>query len=119
MIHEANIGAVAARVLIEDGHAGKTYTLTGPEVLTPHDMVRTIGAAIGRAIQLIELTEAQAREQWRAEGYPDDAIEFFVAVHGNTPPAGYTVVPTVRQVTARPPRTFAQRAAEHVEDFCS
>jgi uncharacterized protein YbjT (DUF2867 family) len=116
-IHEADIGAVAAKVLIEGGHAGKTLTLTGPEVLTPRAMVRTIGAAIGRDLDFVELTETQARERWRAEGYPDEVIEFFVLAHGNTPVEGYTVVPTVEQVTGRPPRTFAHWAAEHADAF--
>lgn len=119
MIHEADIGAVAATALLEDGHAGKTYTLTGPEVLTPPELVRTIGAAIGRPISYVELTEEQAREQWRAAGFPPEHIEFFVMVHGNTPPEGYTVLPTVEQVTGRPARTFAQWAAENAAAFGS
>jgi len=117
MIHEADLGAVAASVLLEDGHAGKTYTLTGPQALTPRELVRTIGAAIGRDIRYIELTEEQAREQWRAASLNKDTIDFFVMVHGNTPPEGYTVIPTVEQVTGRPPRTFAQWAAEHADAF--
>ncbi len=117
MIHEADIGAVAATALLEDGHAGKVYTLTGPEALTPREIVRTIGAAIGREIEYIELTEEQAREQWRAAGFPEEHIDFFVMVHGNTPPEGYTVVPTVEQVTGRPARSFAEWATEHAGDF--
>ena len=117
IVHEADIAAVAASALTEDGHAGKTYTITGPEVLTPRDMVRTIGATIGRDIKFVELTEAEAREEWRAQGFPDEIIEFFVWAHGNTPPIGYTIVPTVEQVTGRAPRTFAQWASEFVEKF--
>jgi uncharacterized protein YbjT (DUF2867 family) len=117
IIHEADIGAVAAAVLSAGGYAGKTLTLTGPEVLTPRAMARTIGEAIGRDIQFTELTEAQAREQWRAAGFPDEVIEFFIWAHGNTPPIGYTVVPTVEQITGRPPLTFAQWAAEHADIF--
>jgi uncharacterized protein YbjT (DUF2867 family) len=118
-IHEGDIGAVAAAVLIAGGQNGRTLTLTGSEVLTPREMVRTIGATIGRDIQFVELTEAQARERWRKAGYPDEVIEFFVWAHGNTPVEGYTVVPTVEQVTGRPPRSFAQWAAEHAEVFRS
>jgi len=117
IVHEADIAAVAASALAADGHAGKTYTITGSEVLTPPEMVQMIAATIGRDIRFIELTEAQAREQWAAEGYPQEFIEFFVWAHGNTPPIGYTVVPTVEQVTGRHALTFAQWAAEHVDDF--
>jgi uncharacterized protein YbjT (DUF2867 family) len=117
MVHEADIAAVAAVALTEDGHGGKTYTITGGEVLTPPEMVRMIGEAMGREVRLIELTEAEAREQWRTEGFPDEVIEFFVWAHGNTPPIGYTVVNTVEQVTGRQPRTFAQWAAENAAKF--
>lgn len=118
MIHEADIGAVAAAVLTQDGHAGKTYTLTGREVLTPPEMVRTIGRVLGRGLQFIKLTEAQAREQWRQAGFSDEVIEFFVWAHSNTPPEGYTVAPTVEQITGHPPRTLAQWVAEHADAFC-
>lgn len=117
MIHEADIGAVAATVLTQGGYAGQTLTLTGPQALTPPEMVQTIGTVLGRTLQLIELSEAQAREQWQQEGYPDDVIDFFVWAHGNTPPEGYTVVPTVEQVTGRPARTLAQWVAENVAAF--
>jgi uncharacterized protein YbjT (DUF2867 family) len=117
MVHEADIAAVAAVALTQDGHGGKTYTITGGEVITPPQMLSIIGATIGREVKLIELTEAQARDQWRAEGYPDEVIDFFVWAHGNTPEIGYTVVPTVEQVTGCSPRTFAQWAAENAEKF--
>jgi uncharacterized protein YbjT (DUF2867 family) len=117
IVHDADIASVAAAALTQDGHGGKTYTITGGEVLTPRMMASTIGKTIDRDIQFIELTEAEARARWQAEGFPPEVIEFFVWAHGNTPPIGYTVVPTVEQVTGRPPRTFAQWVAEHVEDF--
>ena len=117
IVHEADIASVAVTALTEEGHGGKTYPITGGEVQTPRDMVRTIGSAIGRDIRFIELTETEAREQWQAEGHPQQVIDFLVWVYGNTPPIGYTVVPTVEQVTGRPPRTFAQWAAEHANDF--
>jgi uncharacterized protein YbjT (DUF2867 family) len=117
IVHDADIASVAASALTEDGHGGKTYTISGPQVLTPREMVRSIGEAIGRDIEFVELTEAEAREAWAAEGFPPDVIEFFVWAHGNTPPMGYTVVPTVEEVTGRPARTFAQWAREHADEF--
>ncbi len=117
IVHEADIAAVAAVALTEDGHSGKTYWITGGDVLTPVHMTHTLGEALGRDIQLIELTESQAREQWRDQGFPDDVIDFFVWAHGNTPPEGYTVTPTVKQVIGRPPRTFSQWVTEHIDAF--
>jgi uncharacterized protein YbjT (DUF2867 family) len=42
--------AVAAAVLLEDGHVGRAYGLTGPETVTRAERVRLIGEALGRDI---------------------------------------------------------------------
>lgn len=42
-IHEGDVGAVIASVLMNGGHSKKTYTLTGPQVLSPKIQVQVIG----------------------------------------------------------------------------
>ncbi|UOB08998.1 NAD(P)H-binding protein [Streptomyces sp. HP-A2021] len=117
MVHEGDIGAVAAVALTEEGHRGQEYVITGPEVLTVGDKVKTIAEAAGREIALVELTEEQAVEGWRAAGLPEDVIGFLLEAYGNTPEVGRTVAGTVEKVTGRPARTFAQWAAEHADAF--
>jgi uncharacterized protein YbjT (DUF2867 family) len=117
IVHEADIAAVAVAALTQEGHGGQTYTITGPESLTPVQMAQMIAAAAGRAIHFEELTPEEARARWQAQGFPDETIEFFFWVYGNTPEIGYTVVPTVEQVTGRPARSVAQWAAEHADAF--
>ncbi|WP_190200747.1 NmrA family NAD(P)-binding protein [Streptomyces djakartensis] len=117
MVHEGDIGAVAAVALTEEGHGHQEYVITGPEVLTVGDKVATIAAELGRDIALVELTEEQALAQWRAEYLPEDVIGFLLQAYGNTPEVGRTVSGTVEKVTGRPARTFAQWAAEHADSF--
>jgi uncharacterized protein YbjT (DUF2867 family) len=117
IVHEADIAAVTAIALTEEDHAGKCYTITGPEVLTPRKLLCLIGEAIGRNLNFVELSEEEARKGWQEAGFPDEVIEFFVWAHGNTPAIGYTVRPTVEELTGRPARTFAQWASEHAADF--
>jgi uncharacterized protein YbjT (DUF2867 family) len=117
MIHPADVGSVAATALTTSGHAGKVYTLTGPEVLTISEKVRTISAAIGRHIDFVELTEEQARERMRKKGADEETIDFVIGWHANPPKSAYTVVPTVEQVTGHPARTFARWVSEHVQHF--
>lgn len=119
MVHEADIAAVAVVALTEDGHGGATYTVTGPEVLTVYDKVRILGEALGREIGFVELDAEQAQAKWRAAGYPEETIQFFMWVFGNTPEIGYTVVPTVQKLTGRPARTFQQWAAGNASRFVS
>lgn len=116
-VHEGDIAAVAVRALLEDGHHGRTYALTGPEALTRKEAVRTIAAAIGKDIPFVELTEEEARQQWRDQGYDEESVEFFVQMAKNTPEAGYTVLPTILQVLGRPARTFAEWTKEHKQEF--
>lgn len=117
VVHEADIAAVAVTALLEDGHAGECYLLTGPEALTPVERVRLIGEAIGRTITFEALTEEQLREQMRSWGAEEEYIEFAVQLGANPPEVGSIVRPTVEQVTGRPARTFAQWAAEHTAAF--
>ncbi|MET9966637.1 NAD(P)H-binding protein [Streptomyces sp. NPDC006356] len=117
MVHEGDIGAVAAVALTEEGHGGQEYVITGPELLTVTDKVAAIAAARGGEVALVELTEEQAVAQWRAAGHPEDVIGFLLEAYGNTPEVGRTVVDTVQKVTGRPARTFGQWAAEHADAF--
>ncbi|WP_030668368.1 SDR family oxidoreductase [Streptomyces rimosus] len=117
MVHEGDIGAVAAVALTEEGHAGREYVITGPELLTVGDKVAALAAARGREISLVELTQEQAVARWRAAGHSEETIGFLLEVYGNTPEAGRTVAGTVEKVTGRPARTFARWAAEHADAF--
>ncbi|MFD5571065.1 SDR family oxidoreductase [Streptomyces cadmiisoli] len=117
MVHEADIGAVAAVALTEEGHSGQEYVITGPRSLTVGDKVAALAAARGQDIRLVELTEEQAVAQWRASGLTEDVVGFLLEVYGNTPEVGRTVVDTVEKVTGRPARTFGEWAAEHADAF--
>src|SRR5215211_3098346 len=52
-IDTRDIAAVAARALTEDGHEGQTYTLTGPEALSYHDVAAKLSRATGREIKYV------------------------------------------------------------------
>ena len=117
IVHEADVAAVVVAALLEDGHAGQTYTPTGPEALTPIDVVATISGAIGADIEFVELSVEQARDQMVEAGLLDDVIDYVVAYGVNPPESASTVLATVEEVTGRPSRTFAQWAAEHADAF--
>ncbi|MYV63649.1 NAD(P)H-binding protein [Streptomyces sp. SID4931] len=117
MVHESDIGAVAAVALTENGHGGQEYLVTGPQVLTVRDKTAAVGAARGAEVELVELTEEQALENWRGQGMAEDVIAFLIDVYRDTPLEGRTVSGTVEKVTGRPARTFAQWAEEHAEHF--
>jgi uncharacterized protein YbjT (DUF2867 family) len=117
VVHEDDIAAVIVTALAEDGHAGRSYTLTGPQALTPAQRVRILGEALGREIRFEELSEEGYRASMRACGVDEDMIDFGVQLGTEPPEESSVVLPAVEQVTGRPGRTFAQWATEHAAAF--
>ncbi|MEV0088311.1 NAD(P)H-binding protein [Saccharopolyspora sp. NPDC050642] len=116
-IHEDDIAAVAETALLEDGHAGAAYALSGPEALTVREQVQAISAAIGREIGLEEQTLEQARAHMVAEGVPEAIVDALLSYGARNVENAEPPVRTVEQVTGRPARTFAQWAVDHADDF--
>lgn len=85
VVHEADIAAVAAVALAQDGHAGRTYAITGPD----------IAAGLGRDLRFSALAETEARDPGRSEGFRPEVVEFFVWAHGSTMAEGNTLTATV------------------------
>ncbi len=51
-----DIADVAVAALTEDGHAGQTYELTGPRLMTFADAVAEIGEALGRDLRFVPVS---------------------------------------------------------------
>lgn len=117
-IDQRDIAAVAAGPLTSAGHEGKTYVLSGPEVLTPRQQVEQIGAAIGRPLKLVEVPEAAARAGMMKAGMPEalaDAVLELMRAGAGAAHDGVTS--TVSDVTGAPARTFAAWARDHARAF--
>jgi uncharacterized protein YbjT (DUF2867 family) len=117
-IDPRDIAAVAVAALTTPGHAGKIYTLTGPEALTNAEMVAKISKAIEKPIQCIDAPEAAARSGMLAEGMPHIVVEAvleLMALIKNGYGAATTDV--VEEVTGRKPRTFDAWLSDHVAAF--
>ena len=119
MVHDADIASVAATALTSKGHDGRDYFLTGPEALTMPERVAVLATGLGRPIAFVELTQDEVIAGWKAAGFSESDLEFFLMMRTNPPEAGYTVLPTVEQVTGRPARTFAHWVKENAASFTS
>ena len=115
-IDERDIAAVAARVLREDGHAGRDYVLTGPESLSQAEQVSIIGATIGRRIRFEELSPEEFRRE-TAGDWPSPVVDMLLAAWSAT--IGHTalVTSTVADLVRSPARTFRQWVADHAGAF--
>lgn len=108
-----DIAAVAAEALTSDGHAGRTYALTGPEALTSDEMAAVLSRAAGRETNHVRMSPAAFAEmlagmdvsQWLAE---DLATTYEIFAAGQ----GVEVSDDIATVTGRQPRTFDAFAGE-------
>jgi uncharacterized protein YbjT (DUF2867 family) len=108
-IDPADIAAVAAAVLREDGHTDRTYELTGPEALSPRDRARLIGEAIGEPVRFAEQTRDEARA-FMLGFMPEPVVEGTLAILGEPSAAEQRPSPDVERVLGRPATGFAEWA---------
>ena len=121
-VHEADISGVAATVLLEDGHHGHAYELTGPEPITPAQRTAVIAGALGREVTFVPLTLAEARELWISQGVPPEVCDWLLwepdpADAGAEWDLDQIVSKDYERVMGRPGRTYAQWVADHLDAF--
>ena len=71
-----NIGEIAANIICGDGHEGKAYAITGPELLSGTDMARIFTDVTGKQVEYISPDENTVLNslldtgwpQWQAQG---------------------------------------------------
>jgi uncharacterized protein YbjT (DUF2867 family) len=114
-IAQEDVAAVAARVLLEEGHEGRSYELTGPEALSRRQKVALIGQALGRDLRYVDLPREEAIEELskdmgeHAAWYVDGQAT--LVQHPQRP------VATVAELTGRPATTFLEWAVRNADLF--
>lgn len=112
-IDPRDIAAVAAKVLTAPGHEGKTYTLTGPELHNDVTMTQKMAAAIGKAIQVVDVPVEAARTAMVGMGFGEwlaaALCEFYTP---GVVEQGARLSSDVQAVLGRPPRSFDEWAKE-------
>jgi uncharacterized protein YbjT (DUF2867 family) len=114
MIDPHDVAAVAAAVLVGDGHEGRTYELTGPEAVPYADVARELSAAIGAPVEYVDAPEEAARQGLEASGMPGWLVEHLVGVFGLIRSGAFErTTDAVRELTGREPRTIADFARDY------
>jgi uncharacterized protein YbjT (DUF2867 family) len=114
MVDARDIAAVAVATLTGGGHAGKTYTLTGPQALTFYQVASVLSRQTGRPLRHVRVPPDKVRVALQGRGvaawYADDMAKLHSMLA-----VGYEEVVTddIHRVTGRPPRTLAQFAGDH------
>jgi uncharacterized protein YbjT (DUF2867 family) len=114
MVDARDIAAVAVATLTGGGHAGKTYTLTGPQALSFYQVASVLSRQTGRPLRHVRVPPDKVRVALQGRGvaawYADDMAKLHSMLA-----VGYEEVVTddIHRVTGRPPRTLAQFAGDH------
>jgi uncharacterized protein YbjT (DUF2867 family) len=119
MVDARDVGAVAAEIAASPAaHTGKTYWLTGPELISNYDVAAVLSELLGRTITYTELSFDENREAMIRAGVPAPVAEMNAQAFSLTADGDAEwVTDDVPAILGRPARSFAQFAADHATAF--
>jgi uncharacterized protein YbjT (DUF2867 family) len=119
MVDARDVAAVAAAIAASPApHAGKTYWLTGPELVSNYDVAAVLSKLLGRTITYRELTFEENKDAMVRAGVPEpvaqqNAQAFSLTADGDAE----WVTDDVPAILGRPAPSFEQFAADHAAAF--
>jgi uncharacterized protein YbjT (DUF2867 family) len=116
VVHERDIADVAVRALVDPGHEGLAYAVTGPEVLSQADQAAIIGEVIGRPVVVDEKPSDDARREFASFMGPDGA-DRAIAHWATLVDSPERATGDVERVTGHPARTYAEWVRDHRDAF--
>lgn len=119
LVDARDVAAVTAQIAMHpDGHAGQTYWLTGPQLLSYHDVAGVLSTVLGRTITFSARTADQDREAMIAAGVPapiaeQNAQAFSLIATGDAE----WLSDDIDTILGHPGRSFEQFARDHARAF--
>jgi NAD(P)H dehydrogenase (quinone) len=94
----------AAITLTTDGHAGKTYEITGPQAFSQSDLAELFAELSGRPVQVVQLSDTMLTSVLVGIGTPMP-IAWGITAFGRAIRRGYfdVIDPAFERLTGRPP----------------
>ncbi len=110
-----DIAEVGVRALTDVRSHDTAHIITGPEALSYAEVAEIMGAALGRTMRHVQVSDEEARARLVRSGMPERYAALLVgldaAIRGG---AEDRVTDTVERVTGRAPRSFAAFVQAHV-----
>lgn len=104
-----DIAAVAVKALTDPNHAGKTYTLTGPEALSYDEVANELSKTLGRAIRHINLSPSDLKHGMLSEGIHEALADRMIDLDRYfREDQASRITNDIKHVTGRDPRRFSQ-----------
>ncbi|MFJ5772907.1 NAD(P)H-binding protein [Streptomyces sp. NPDC093094] len=118
VVDPRDVSEAAVRVLLEPGHTGRTYTLTGPAAIGVPEQAAVLASLLGRPVTARELSGDETREFLRGWGLGEEAVEAILAGNAYVRRGrNETVTDDVRRILGRPARSYRAWAEDHRASF--
>jgi uncharacterized protein YbjT (DUF2867 family) len=118
MIDVRDIGEFFARVLLTDGHDGKTYTITGPAAVTLHDFAAAASRATGKPVAYVPVpieAAVQGMKQWGMDDWMVGMMVDYMTAYARS--WASEVTPDFQKVVGRPSRSVDDFARDFAAAF--
>ncbi|MGW5771877.1 hypothetical protein ACWEVY_22380 [Streptomyces longwoodensis] len=79
VIDPRDVAEVAARALLDAGHGGRTYTLTGPEAISVPEQAAVLADVLGRPVTARDLSPEDTRAHLAGWGLTERAADDVLA----------------------------------------
>ena len=119
LLDARDVAAVAAEIAASPApHAGKTYWLTGPELISNYDVAAVLSRLLGRTITYRELSFDENRDAMIRAGVPAPIAEMNAQAFALTADGDAEwVTGDVPSLLGQPARSFWQFAADYAAAF--
>jgi uncharacterized protein YbjT (DUF2867 family) len=119
MVDARDVAAVAATIAASPApHAGKTYWLTGPELISYYDIAAVLSRLLGRTVIYRELTFDQDKDAMIRAGVPEQIAEMNAQAASLTADGDAAwITDDVTSLLDRPARPFDEFAADYANAF--
>ena len=117
-ISERDIAEVAKLSLLQPGHEGKIYELTGAELISAREQVEILSHVLGRSIACVDADIEGTVERMRALGRPEWVLESLRAMWtGVQAGHGGQRTSIFEELTGHAPQSFEVWCQEHRSEF--
>jgi len=118
MVDMRDVSEAAAKVLTTEGHENQTYVLTGPALLSFHDIASSLSKVLGKDVKYVNVPMEAALEAFIGMGAPKWLAEAFCEYFENYRKGGSAgTTNDFEKVTSHPPRSFETFARDFAQYF--
>jgi uncharacterized protein YbjT (DUF2867 family) len=113
-----DIAAVIVRVLTEDSHIGKTYTITGSEALSFDQVAEKISQVIGKPVKYVNISPEEFKQSLLNWGQPDWLADTFNEMFELYRTGwGAEISDVIETVAQKRPISFEEFVQDHIQAF--